>query len=234
MTSSDPTTTRRAFRPVAAVHGHYVVESSEPEDARLPLVVGFHGYAETAKVHLQALRQVPGVEAWRRCAVQALHPFYRAKTGEVVASWMTRFDRDLARQDNLDYVAGVLGQVRGGFPTRRPTAFVGFSQGVAMAYRAAAAQGADCQGLVALGGDVPPDLADEELTGFPRVLIARGSEDPWYSGEKLQADVELLRGRGVSVEVCAFDGGHEWSPAFLEAAGGFLSSLGPKDENEGA
>ena len=214
----------RAFQISTPVRGHYVVESSGSDDERLPLLVGFHGYAETAEVHLQALRAIPGGEGWRRCAVQGLHSFYRTKTGEVVASWMTRFNRQLAIEDNVRFVRGVLERVREDYPTREPLVYVGFSQGVAMAYRAAAA-GSACRALLALGGDVPPDLAGRDLTGFPRVLIGRGTTDPWYSEEKLEADVELLRNRGVSVDVCAFEGGHEWSDSFYRAAGDLLAAL---------
>jgi len=154
----------------------------------------------------------------------------RAKTGDVVASWMTRFNRELAIEDNVRYVTGVVGRVREDYPTREPLVYVGFSQGVAMAYRAAAADGPACQALLALGGDVPPDLGGRDLTGFPRVLIGRGTADPWYSQEKLGADVDLLRSKGVSVEVCAFEGGHEWrlrsSPRLPSSAGGALARLG--------
>ena len=115
--------------------------------------------------------------------------------------------------------------MREDYLTREPLVYVGFSQGVAMAYRAAAAGGPACQALLALGGDVPPDLGGRDLTGFPRVLIGRGAADPWYSQEKLGADVDLLRSKGVSVEVCAFEGGHEWSDSFYRAAADLLSAL---------
>jgi predicted esterase len=185
--------------------------------------VGFHGYAETAAVHLEALRRIPGIEAWRRCAVQALHPFYRGKTGEVVASWMTRLNRELAIADNVRYVSELVTRVKSDFPTRQPMAWIGFSQGTAMAYRAAAGAGHRARVLLALGGDVPPELADQDLSGFPRVLIGRGSADSWYTEDKLSADVGLLEARGVAVEVCRFHGGHEWSDAFSEAAGRLLT-----------
>jgi predicted esterase len=57
------------------------------------------------------------------------------------------------------------------------------------------------------------------------VLIGRGSNDPWYSEEKLRSDVALLEEKGVAVEVCRFEGGHEWSGTFYRAAGDFLEAL---------
>ena len=54
-----------------------------------PLLVGFHGYAETAGDHMDALRAIPGTGEWLLVSIQALHPFY-ARKERVVASWMTR------------------------------------------------------------------------------------------------------------------------------------------------
>jgi predicted esterase len=219
---------RQAFPIPATVEGHYIVESPDASRGPLPLVVGFHGYAETAERHLEALDRIPGIERWRRCAVQALHPFYRGKTGEVVASWMTRFGRKMAIENNIRYVGAVVARVMSDFPTCEPLVYVGFSQGTAMAYRAAAGAGHRSRALLALGGDVPPELAGQDLSGFPDVLIGRGANDPWYSEKKLAADVELLERKDVAVQVCRFDGGHEWSDAFSRAAGDLLSTVIPR------
>ena len=65
----------RRFDLPAETHGHYVVYGPDSDEPR-PLLVGFHGYGETAELHLKALRRVPRVGAWRVCAVQGLHAFY--------------------------------------------------------------------------------------------------------------------------------------------------------------
>jgi predicted esterase len=103
--------------------------------------------------------------------------------------------------------------------------YAGFSQGVAMAYRAAQRAGHRCDALLVLGGDLPPDVARGDLSALPRVLIGRGLDDPWYVEETLERDRERLEEAGVSVEVCRFEGGHEWSEAFCEAAGELLASV---------
>ena len=54
MSSRHPSTSARAFQLSTTVHGHYLVESSGTDEETLPLLVGFHGYAETAEVHLEA------------------------------------------------------------------------------------------------------------------------------------------------------------------------------------
>ena len=212
-----PTTTTHTL--ATLVHGTYLVDP--PGDSPTAAVFGFHGYGETAEVSLAALRRLRGSRPWLLCAVQGLHPFYR-KTGEVVAGWMTKFDRDNAIADNVRWTAAVIERVQRHHPTIGRRAFVGFSQGVAMAYRAANGAGRPGHALVALAGDVPPDVAATEMRGFPPVLIGRGSEEQWYTEEKLADDVEVLEAHSVEVEVCRFDGGHEWDEAFVTRAGGWV------------
>jgi predicted esterase len=193
------------------VHGRYLVRDGPPER----LLVGFHGYGESAETHMAELRQIPGIDRWTAVAVQALHPFYTTRTGMIVASWMTSLDRELAIDDNRAYVRSVVAQ----FPAAMHLVFLGFSQGAAMAYRAAA--GSRATGVIALGGDVPPDVVESRQT-LPPVLIGRGIREEWYTGEKLQKDLSFLRGV-TTVSTCVYGGAHEWTAEFREAAGEFLA-----------
>jgi predicted esterase len=202
-----------------AIHGRYLLETpAAPEGC--PLLVGFHGYGENAERHLGELRRIPGAGRWVLCSVQALHPFYN-KAGEVIASWMTRLDRERAIEDNVRYVAAVVTAVRAELRLGERLVYLGFSQGAAMAYRAAAAGNA-CHGVVVLGGDVPPELEARDLSAFPPVLLGRGSSEEWYDAAKMEHDVELLRRKGVEVMPFIFHGGHEWTDEFRAAAGRFL------------
>jgi len=195
------------------VHGRYLVRQGPPER----LIVGFHGYGETADAHMAQLQQIPGLERWTAVAVQALHPFYLNRSGAIVASWMTSLDRELAIEDNRAYVRSIVEQ----FPPPRQLVFLGFSQGVAMAYRAAA--GSSAAGVVALGGDVPPELF-EGTPSLPQILIGRGVREDWYTAEKLEKDFKLLSAV-TSVSTCVYDGGHEWTDEFRSAAAEFLARL---------
>jgi predicted esterase len=204
----------------ALIHGRYVLETPSQVDGA-PLLVGFHGYGETAERHMEELRRIPGASRFVLCAVQALHPFYN-RTGDVIASWMTRLDREQSILDNVRYVASVVAKVKQELPVSERLVYLGFSQGAAMAYRAAAGAGHACQGLIVLGGDVPPELERRDLTGFPPVLLGRGSSEEWYDAAKMEHDVEILRSRKVDVRPCVFQGGHEWTDEFRAAAGEFL------------
>ena len=202
----------------ARVHGRYLVRTPATAGP-WPALFSFHGYGEDAATNLTALQRIPNASDWLLVAVQALHPFY-TKSQRVVASWMTRQDRELAIADNGRYVAGVVEAVSREFGLETsPIVFAGFSQGVAMAYRAAARIPA--AGVIALAGDVPPDVTQP----LPNVLIGRGTTDSWYNDEKVAADVARLKGLARTVETCVFEGGHEWTDTFAAAAGVFLQRI---------
>jgi len=206
--------------PTVQAHGRYLVDI--PPASRGTLV-GFHGYKENAAIHLEVLRRIAAGRPLGLISIQGLHRFY-SRGGDVVASWMTKEDRELAIADNVAYVAQVLAEVAGEHGLARPLVYVGFSQGVAMAYRAAALSGRAADAVIALAGDVPPDVAPLAAT-LPRVLLGRGSEEEWYTPEKAEQDLTRLRDAGVTVTDHVFQGGHLWTPAFIEAAGHFLDEL---------
>ncbi|HVT03058.1 MAG TPA: phospholipase [Thermoanaerobaculia bacterium] len=207
----------------ARTHGRYLVEAPG-SDVPLPVLIGFHGYGENAERHLADLLRIPGTERMIVVAAQGLHWFYNMKTNDVVANWMTRLDRDLAINDNVRYVRSILDVVRADHKVDGRIVFLGFSQGVPMAFRTATLADVEGLGVIGLGGDIPAELG-EGLGKIPAVLLARGKADEWYSEEKIAGDVQLLERAGVRVETCTFEGGHEWGDEFRAAAGDFLRRL---------
>jgi predicted esterase len=192
-------------------HGRYLVRDGPPQR----LLLGFHGYGQNAEVHMADLEPIPGIDDWTVVAVQALNRFYAGRSTETAGCWMTRQDRELAIADNINYVRAVAVA----FPEARTIVVEGFSQGAAMAYRAAASLD-HVSGVLILGGDLPPDV-DGPL---PSVLIGRGELDDWYTDEKLKKDLSSLDGR-ARVETAVVKGRHEWTDAFRSAAGEFLSRV---------
>lgn len=201
------------------VHGRYLLRRGSPS-----VLVGFHGYGESAEDQLSRLIALPGSGHWTVLSIQGLHRFYERRTNRIVASWMTRQDRELAITDNRTYVSGVLDQVLSGSRPDR-IVFTGFSQGVAMAFRAAATSNAPERHVVAVGGDVPPELGEHELAGLSSVVILRGADDQWYDPGKQAQDVDRLRRAHVVVNGLTAAGGHEWSREVAEAVGAFLSDV---------
>ncbi len=204
-------------------HGRYLVTPSR-ENGPAPLLVGFHGYGEAAETQLERLAAIPGSDRWTIVAIQGLHRFYRRGNGEVVASWMTRQDRDLAMADNRAYVAAVVAAEWSARFGSRHVVYAGFSQGVAMAFRAACASAHPVGGVIGVGGDIPPELGRASLGAMGPVLICRGSRDEWYTAEKFEQDQQRLRDAVVDFTAVEFDGGHEWAGGAVAAASEFLES----------
>jgi predicted esterase len=202
-------------------HGRYLVSPGTSPGA--PLLVGFHGYGETAEEEMTRLRTIPEIDRWAIASVQGLHQFYRRRTNEVVASWMTRQNRELTIADNIAYVSSVLGRLMEEHPAS--VVLTGFSQGVAMAFRAAAALRPAVAGVIACGGDVPPELEANTLARIPVALIGQGARDEWYTTEKRVSDETRLRAAGVSVQSIVLDAGHEWTPEFSQACASFLQLI---------
>lgn len=202
------------------IHGRYLIDI--PEHSRATLV-GFHGYQENAAANFEVLKQIAVGRSTGLVSIQGLHRFY-TRANDVVASWMTREDRELAIADNISYVARVLEAVADDAGITRPLIYVGFSQGVAMAYRAAAMVQRPCDGLILLAGDLPPDVVP--LAGsLPSILLGRGTGDAWYDDEKAAADRSLLDRAGAPVIEHVFEGGHVWTPEFISRASAFVDEL---------
>ncbi len=199
-------------------HGRYLTVPAASYGDNAPLLVGFHGYAEDAETQLLRLRAIPGSDRWHLLSIQGLHRFYQRRTNQVVAGWMTSQDRELAIADNIAYVNACITAV---CPSPPAIVFAGFSQGVAMAFRAAVNAPANAH-VIAVGGDIPPELDCASLRKISRVLIARGASDELYKNTQFEADQHRLHDSSVAVHSVILNAGHEWSADLVAAAADFL------------
>lgn len=205
------------------LHGRVLVETPKQPSSRV--LVGFHGYAETADMQMDRLRSIESGEDWCRVSIQGLHRFYRRQSQDVVASWMTRQDRESMIADNNAYVANVVETVLPRLASVSTLVFVGFSQGVATAFRAACKAGRRVDAAICFGGDVPPEIERNELARITSVLIGRGDEDMWYSASTFESDLHRLSDAGIALEAITCRGGHEWTAEWRAAIATFLRRL---------
>jgi predicted esterase len=206
----------------AHIHGRYLIVPP-PGGGAAPVLVGFHGYAEAAEHQLERLRAIGPPREWLLVSIQGLNRFYQRRTNDVIAGWMTRQDREAAIADNLRYVDSVVDEVFRDWACEPTIVFAGFSQGVAMAFRAAARSARAVAGVIAAGGDVPPEIEPEALARVRAALVCHGARDEWYTPQKFDDDLSRLRRAGVAVRALDFAGGHEWSDDVNRAAATFLS-----------
>jgi predicted esterase len=189
-----------------------------------PLLISCHGYAQSAEDALAEARKIPNLDRWTIAAVQGLHRFYTRGDERVVASWMTREDREIAIADNVAYMDRAVDAIREATAATGPVVFVGFSQGAGMAYRAALLGAHTAAAIVALGGDVPPDVKASSVgRQWPPVFVGVGDREAWYSPAKVQTDLAFFDARRVTHEVARFAGGHEWTDEFRAAASAWIA-----------
>ncbi|MEZ5287193.1 MAG: hypothetical protein R2712_20810 [Vicinamibacterales bacterium] len=213
----------RAHLIATATHGRYL--TLEARGAPAGMLVGFHGQSETAAIQMAHMEAIRGDRPWHLVSVQALNRYY-TRRGDVVAAWMTREDREAAIADNLAYVRAVIAQAAAECQSPPPRlVYCGFSQGTAMAYRAAAFAGVHCHGLIILAGDLSPDVVPHARR-LPPVLLGRGRAEAWYTEEKAAVDLAHFAAAGVRCDEVVFDGGHERHPDFTTRAGAFLDEVG--------
>jgi predicted esterase len=213
----------KIFNVPARTHGRVVVREAPFDGRRSRVVLAFHGYRQRAETMIEMLQGVPDIDRWTIASVQALHPFYD-RGGEVVASWMTKEDRELAIAENVEYVDEATVALQ---RERRADVVVciGFSQGAAMAWRAGVLGRRRADGIVSIGADIPPELRDAPAGNFPIALVAAGTRDEFYNEARLAADLAMLESKGAPHGVLRYDGGHEWTDEVARATGKFLSAL---------
>ena len=201
-------------------HGRVLIEDAADSFSGRVLVA-FHGYGQSADDMLDEVRRIPGAGRWRLVSVQGLHRFYTRRDQAVVASWMTRQDREHAIADNIEYVNRVDRPGR----RRRQGArlcrvLAGRRDGLSRRdARAAIRPPASWRWPETSHQSSRPRRASRT---WPRVLIGVGTREEWYTPERLEADVAFLRASGVTHDVVRFDGGHEWTDEFRAAAGRWL------------
>ena len=208
----------------ATIHGRYLVRPATP-GAAATLIVGFHGYGESADTQLQRLQGLPHASSFHLASVQGLHRFYRGRTSDVVASWMTSQDRELMIADNLLYVDSIVDELARVLVVAPPIVYAGFSQGVAMAFRSACRASASPAAVVAVGGDIPPEIGPDALGQASAILLARGREDDLYPRRLFERDIERLSGAAAVFTAHEVDGGHEWMAELATIVADFIETL---------
>lgn len=182
-----------------------------PETSRpWPLLIALHGYGQTASEFIQIFSALPerGIFV---AAPQAPHQYYKNLAArEVGFTWLTRYQRDQSIQDFAGYMDGFYDLISHAHAIDRHRVYVlGFSQGVSMAYRLWAHSHIPLAGLIACGGDLPPDVGGRLQQLKPlRVLLVHGNRDEVVPLSKAKEAQEQLAQHGISAELFEFDGGH--------------------------
>jgi phospholipase/carboxylesterase len=192
-------------------------------DAETRSLVVLHGWGQSSRSFLRKFATLKQQNILV-IAPQAPHQFYLdMATRKVGFGWLTAFDRECGIKTVVAALDTILSQVEAETGQPLNPFLLGFSQGVSMAWRYAIHGGHPAAGVIACGGDLPPDV-EKALPGrvqFP-VILVHGRGDSIVPFSKSEAAETALRTIGISPETLHFDGGHDLPMALLERLPGWM------------
>ena len=198
----------------------------------LTLVV-LHGWGQSARSFIRKFAPLRRYNVLV-IAPQAPHQFYLdMETRKVGFGWMTAFDRDRAIANvvaGLDSILHAVEVELGTAPLR--LCILGFSQGVSIAWRYFIHGSRNVAGVVACGGDLPPDVeqALSSQSSIP-VLLVHGREDAIVPWTKAQSAESILRDQGYPIETNYFVGGHDLPGSLMERLPEWIAEAVIKTKN---
>ncbi len=188
---------------------YYSVQVPEQRGPR-PLLIVLHGFGQVARQFITVFEPL-AKKGILVAAPQGAHQFYtHLKKGQVGFSWLTRYERDQSVVDFVGYMKQFYKLLQERFEVDSQRVFIlGFSQGVSMAYRTWAHGALPVRGVIACGGDLPPDIV-EKLEGLHpiQILLVHGRQDEDVPPEKAQEALKHLTAHGLQPELFDFEGGH--------------------------
>ncbi len=194
-------------------------------------LVVLHGWGQNSRSFLRKF------DALKRhnilvIAPQAPHQFYLdMATRKVGFGWLTAFDRDRGISMAVTALDTILDQVGVEVGLRLQPTLLGFSQGVSMAWRYALHGAHSASGVIACGGDLPPDVEEALSTGshWPAMLV-HGKADAIVPFSKGEAAETALRSFGIVPETLYFDGGHDLPAGLMERIPDWMKEISqPQD-----
>jgi predicted esterase len=205
---------KRHTIPVEKTARYFTLGSSEK--AKHVLFV-CHGYAQLANEFLESFSAL-SKEELLIVSPEGLHRFYaRGAADKVVASWMTREDRDDDIRDYIRFLDQVYAAVIAEISRPVKISVLGFSQGAATVSRWAVNEKSRIDELILFCGFFPPDLPPNGIPDATSLTVITASNDKFISPEQEALQLEQMRKISPALKHIRFEGSHEIHlPALLE------------------
>lgn len=175
-----------------------------------------HGYAQLANEFLAGFESIAREELLI-VAPEGLHRFYaRGGADKVVASWMTKEDRDDDIRDYVSFLDSVYETVMREVPADAKISVLGFSQGAATASRWLSMGKSRADELILFCGFFPPDLPASGIPAEIALTVVTASEDKFISSEEENAQLAMMRAVSPAMKHIRFEGKHEIDAATLD------------------
>lgn len=173
------------------------------------IVIACHGYAQLAKYFLQWMKDIDTSE----CVIiapEGLHRFYwEGFSGRVVASWMTKEDRENDIKDYCLFLDNVVNSIQ--IPPKAKLVGLGFSQGAATISRWAAHTNHSLSNLVLWAGVFPEDIAVDQINfklDTP-IEILFGDNDKFFNMSSIEEVRKRMEELEINYTFTQFEGEHK-------------------------
>ncbi len=170
-----------------------------------------HGYGQLASRFIQKFRQLDP----KRHFVIAPEGFSRfywgGVTGEVVASWMTKNDKQEEIEDHTNFLNSIYRKYAGIAPQECEWIMLGFSQGNATIIRYLERFQPSFKNLLIWAGRLPRESCGEEFTRYLNqgsLHYFYGNEDIYVTTERIGEEREFMKHTGLQFNIHQFEGEH--------------------------
>ncbi|MFZ6051612.1 alpha/beta hydrolase [Halocola ammonii] len=184
---------------------------SEPKSEVKTIWIILHGYAQHPGYFIRKFEPLDS-EDTLVVAAEGMHRFYQEGfSGRVVASWMTKDDREADIEDNINYLNRLITKLSEKHPDAK-IKVLAFSQGGATACRWAVKSDVQIEQLVLWAASFPPDLdlgVHGDKLNELNLLLVMGTRDPFIEEKDIRQVQQLLDEGGIRYDLKRFDGKHE-------------------------
>lgn len=174
------------------------------------VVIACHGYAQLGEYFI---KKFEGISNAHRTVIvpEALNKFYwNGMNGRVVASWMTKDDRESEIEDYINYLNQVYEMILKKNQHVKIIAF-GFSQGSSTISRWIAQKNykIKCERLILWSGSFPMDVLKETIFRTLSFQYLFGDVDKYYPKEKIKELELTLKKEGIHPNFIKYKGEHK-------------------------
>ncbi|MBA3706662.1 MAG: hypothetical protein H0W84_12405 [Bacteroidetes bacterium] len=174
-----------------------------------------HGYAQLANYFIKNFEAIK-TDKNLIVAPEGLHRFYwQGFSGKIVASWMTKEDRNEDIKDYINYLDAVYTEVLKPFRRKNKKVKInifGFSQGAGTVCRWIESKKYSIDNLILWAGVFPVDInfemSKQFFNSFQTYLVI-GDNDEFISEQEVQIRETVMRDNDIKYQLIRFKGKHE-------------------------
>ncbi len=176
------------------------------------IIFAFHGYGQAARNFVHKFDGLDDGKTWVICP-EGLHRFYwKGFTGDVVASWMTKQDRELDIEDNMNYLNQLFRHVTSQVQKNVKITVLGFSQGCPTASRWVSSQQPNIHHMILWAGQLAHDedySKSKDYFSDKKLLFVYGNDDEFLPYGYKERQLSLAKLAHMEFDVIPFEGKHE-------------------------